>query len=191
MIRDQLDVTKHPVPVTLTEDDIISIFEGRFISKVYYLEDPQQANTAPTQPGEPFEIRAASEEEAIKEARQKGRLVLILRPANGDSCRRNWREGNVPGTILFASAKRMPVPALPPCLPYGNIPLYDPLLGPKIPEEECFHDGGDQKRRSASAMAANPTGLMLRILRSSSRPSRAGKLRPPIASAFAFRVSPH
>jgi hypothetical protein len=145
IIRDCLDVTKHPVPITLTEEDIGRIYDGSFVSKVYYLEDPQQALNVTTQPGEAVEMRASSEEEAIKEARQKGRIFAIVRAGERGYSPDELARSNVPGTILFAHAKSMPRPAAPPCMPYGNY-LFDPLLGPTLPKEEIFFDGGDTKR---------------------------------------------
>ena len=49
----------------------------------------------------------------------------------------------VPGTILFPGEQVLPPPAAPPCLPVACWPAYDPVLGPRCLEGECFHDGGD------------------------------------------------
>src|SRR5579862_191710 len=38
--RPGLNVAEHPVPIFLSEEDISRILEGRFLSKIYYLEDP-------------------------------------------------------------------------------------------------------------------------------------------------------
>src|SRR5262249_32855552 len=38
-------------------------------------------------------------------------------------------------------------PAFPPYLPWSCLALFDPRLGPRLPEEECLHNGGDGGRR--------------------------------------------
>ena len=49
------DVSKHPVPITFTDNDIDRIVEGKLITKVYYLEDPEQAFPIQGKAGEPLE----------------------------------------------------------------------------------------------------------------------------------------
>jgi uncharacterized repeat protein (TIGR01451 family) len=50
---------------------------------------------------------------------------------------------SVAGTILLPSEPALAPAAAPPCLPWACFPFYDPKLGPRCPDEECFHDGGD------------------------------------------------
>ncbi len=137
------DVAKHPVPIAITERDIDQILNGRFITKIYYLEDPESAIPIEGKAGEALENSANSEEDAITEARLRGRPMLILRIGERPSTKEELARENVPGTILFPGAKQMPMPAAPPIFPFGAVMLYDPLLGPKAAAEECLNDGGD------------------------------------------------
>ncbi|MCE9533923.1 MAG: DUF11 domain-containing protein [Planctomycetes bacterium] len=141
----QMNVADHPIRIVFTEDDIERILEGRFITRFYYLEDPHRAINGTQLPGIPIEINTPNEAEALKEARSRGRLLIIVRAGE-----RLWtpdelvRE-NVPGTIwLPKTMNGFPVPALPPALVHGGIPLFDPLSGPDCPTGECLFDGGDR-----------------------------------------------
>jgi hypothetical protein len=144
--RPGMNVADHPVPITFSEEDLGRILEGRMLTKVYFLEDPDKAVNAPLPPGVPLDISAGSEEEAIKEARARGRMVLIVRAGERMWTREELARENVPGTILFAGARSIPMPAFPPRIMHNGILLFDPLIGPKQYEGECLHDGGDHMR---------------------------------------------
>jgi uncharacterized repeat protein (TIGR01451 family) len=137
------DVWKHPVPISLTDRDIDRILGGRFVTKVYYLEDPTQAVPLQGTPGEALEGFAESEEDAISDARHRGRPMLILRVGERPFTKAELAFENVPGTILFPGVQIAPIPAAPPIFPFNGIPLYDPIWGPKAAAEECLKDGGD------------------------------------------------
>ena len=144
--RQSINITEHPVPLILTEEDISRILEGRYLSKIYFLEDPEQAVNGPVV-GIPVELTAVTEAEAIKEARARGRIMIVLRAGERTFSRQELAVENVPGTILFPGAKAFPTPACPPRLPFGGIPLFDPILGPAIAGgQECLFDGGDSQR---------------------------------------------
>ena len=72
------------MPIILTEDEVVRILEGRFVSKIYYLEDPEKAVNGPVI-GVPVEIGTVSEADAIKEARLNGRIMLIFRVGERNS----------------------------------------------------------------------------------------------------------
>ncbi len=143
--RPNMKVSEHPIPIVLSEEDIGRIIEGRFLAKIYYLEDPDKAVNGPQPLGVPMEASTTSEVEAIKEATERGRLMIIVRAGE-----RMWTDDelvreNVPGSIWIPSMmKSIPMPATSHCLPYCRIPLYDPLLGPKQLTGECLYDGGDR-----------------------------------------------
>lgn len=50
---------------------------------------------------------------------------------------------SIPGTILLPGQQALAMPTARPCIPWSGIRVYDPILGPRPPEEECLHDGGD------------------------------------------------
>jgi len=137
------DVSKHPVPITLTEHDLSRVLEGRLVTKVYYLEDPEQAAPISGVAGESLEGTAESDEEAIKDARARGRMMLIFRVGERPYTKEELAIENVEGTILLPGVRKLPVPARPPLLPFEGIIVYDPIIGAKGAGEECLKDGGD------------------------------------------------
>jgi uncharacterized repeat protein (TIGR01451 family) len=44
---------------------------------------------------------------------------------------------------LFAGEQRLPLPPVPPQVPWLHVPVYDPIIGAKRGNEECLPDGGD------------------------------------------------
>jgi hypothetical protein len=137
------DVSKHPVPILLTDHDITRVLDGRLVTKVYYLEDPEKALGVAGTAGEAIEANTDSEEAAIAEARVRGRPMLILRVGERPFSQEELAIENVPGTIVFPGAKSVPIPAAGPRFPFAGVMVYDPILGPKGTEEECLMDGGD------------------------------------------------
>ena len=137
------DVSKHPVPILLTDHDVNRVLDGRLVTKVYYLEDPEKALGVTGTAGEAIEANADTEEAAIQEARARGRPMLIFRVGERPYTKEELAVENVPGTVLLPGARTVPVPATLPRFPFAGVMVYDPLLGPKAAEEECLMDGGD------------------------------------------------
>jgi uncharacterized repeat protein (TIGR01451 family) len=143
--KPNLNPADHPVPIFLAEDDVERILEGRFVTKVYYLEDPNQAVNGPQPLGVPLEESAVSEEEAVKEARKRGRLMIIVRAGERLWTPEELATENVPGTVWIPSkSPAIPIPVAAPTLPFTGVAFFDPLLGPKQLTGECLHDGGDR-----------------------------------------------
>jgi Domain of unknown function DUF11 len=143
------DVSKHPVPIAFTGDDINRALEGRMVTKVYYLEDPEKAMAIAGKAGEALESPAESDEQAIEDARHRGRPMLIVRLGERPATTEELAAENVPGTILFPGARTMPIPPVPPMLPFQGVIVYDPIIGAKGASEECLKDGGDVGPRAA------------------------------------------
>ncbi len=57
-------------------------------------------------------------------------------------------QSTVSGTILYPGEKVMAHPSRPPCLLWDCRSFFDPQVGPKHLDEECLHDGGDQRNRA-------------------------------------------
>ena len=143
------DVSKHPVPIAFTPDDIGRALEGRLVTKVYFLENPETALPVAGRPGEALEGPAETVEQAIDQARRRGRPMLVVRLGERPATAEELAAENVPGTILFPGAKTLPVPPVPPLLPFQGIIVYDPIIGAKGAGEECLKDGGDTGPRAA------------------------------------------
>src|SRR5262245_27878668 len=137
------DVSKHPVPILLTDHDVNRVLDGRLVTKVYYLEDPEKALGVTGTAGVALESATESEWEAVREARERGRPMLIVRVGERPYTNDELAAENVAGTILFPGVKTPPIPALPPRFPFAGILVYDPIIGAKGAGEECLKDGGD------------------------------------------------
>ncbi len=135
----------YPIPLALSEADIERVLKGVVITKVVYLEDPEKALPAEVGRDAAIEMPDTTEADAIKEALANGRLMAIMRVGNLKPTAEQLQPFAVDGTILLPGEKRLKSPALPPSLPIGLCPMYDPLGGPKGPKEECFVDGGDKE----------------------------------------------
>lgn len=133
-----------PTPLLLTANDIERALLGAVITKAIYLEDPEKAIPAQFGLNTPDEMPVDTEEQAIKQAIANGRLVAILRIGSRPPEAEWLKMTAIDGTILLPGQGHLKSPAVPPTLPYYAVKLFDPLLGPKGPGEECFTDGGDK-----------------------------------------------
>jgi uncharacterized repeat protein (TIGR01451 family) len=149
----KLNAANYPAPVVLTEADIESVMAGNLICKAIYLENPDRAVPATMSPTLPMELDLPPGSNLLTEAQDRGRLMILVRiggrmlVSDEELCRQA-----VPGTILFPGEKVLMPAAVPPYLSSltlpARVPFYDPHLGPKPPEEECLHDGGDHGNRA-------------------------------------------
>ncbi len=134
----------YPLPLVFSQADIEKVLSGVVITKVIYLEDPEKA--LPTEVGRdfPVEMPDASDAAAVKSALANGRLMAIVRVGNLKPTVDQLRPYAIDGTILLPGEKYLRSPLAAPVFPFWACPMYDPLLGPKGPKEECFLDGGDK-----------------------------------------------
>jgi uncharacterized repeat protein (TIGR01451 family) len=134
----------YPIPLLFTQGDIDRALAGAVITKVIYLEDPEKALPTTIPLDSPVELPDASEQQAIKAAIDNGRLVAIVRLGAKIPPPELLQVMAIDGTILMPGEKYLRAPLLPPVFRWFACPLFDPILGPKPPKEECFVDGGDK-----------------------------------------------
>jgi uncharacterized repeat protein (TIGR01451 family) len=135
----------YPIPLVFTQADIDQVLRGGLLTKVIYLEDPEKALPAATNPNFPIETPDASATEAIKNANANGRLMAIVRLGNRKPAIQELQTVANSGTMLLPGERYLKAPLLEPRYQYWAVPFYDPLRGSKIPTEECFPNGGDKK----------------------------------------------
>jgi len=145
--RPDMKYMDYPLPLVFTLGDIERVLSGALLTKVVYLEDPEKAIPAEVQPDQPIEMPDETERAAIKSALENGRLMAIVRLGNRKPTPEQLQTVAVDGTILFPGEKHLKAPILPPVFPYWTCPFYDPIIGPRLPREECFTDGGDKGPR--------------------------------------------
>ena len=137
-----------PVPVALSNEDIAMAQDGVLITKVFYLENPEESAGPTPIPGLPFELDLGPGGDPWAEARAHGRLVLVLRLGERQAGHEQLAGEAIGGTVLFPGDKALPPAALPPVRPWDCWRVYDPVLGPKPHTEECLCDGGDAGLRA-------------------------------------------
>ncbi len=142
--RPDMKYMDHPIPLVFSAADIERVIKGAVVTKVIYLEDPEKALRAEVAPDSPVEMPDASDDAALKAALANGRLMAIVRVGNLKPTLEQLKSYTVEGTILLPGEKFLKSPVAPPLMPYLAHPLYDPLLGPRVPKEEYFVDGGDR-----------------------------------------------
>lgn len=70
---------RFPIPIVFNDDDVRLAMDGMFVTRVVYVEDPQQAIAGKQQPGEQLWHDAGSEANALEVADRLGRPVAIVR----------------------------------------------------------------------------------------------------------------
>jgi uncharacterized repeat protein (TIGR01451 family) len=137
-----------PAPVNITDQDVIAAVQGALITKVVYVESPYRAAPMATPADEPLVTQMPARADLLAEAHELGRPVLVLRLGQRPFTQEEMACQTTPGTILLPGMGALGPPAGPPQLPVVCWPWYDPIHGPRGPEEEVIRDGGDQGLRA-------------------------------------------
>lgn len=133
-----------PATVPISREDIDAALAGSLVTKVIYLEDPDRAEPTPTRPGEILETPYPVNADLLKEARSRGRVMVVLHLGGRTPTADELAAQNVFGTMLLPGQRVISPAMAPPSLPYLKPGFYDPYHGPGPLEEECLHDGGDR-----------------------------------------------
>jgi uncharacterized repeat protein (TIGR01451 family) len=142
----QIHAADYPAPVVLTAQDLDRALAGVMVTKVIYLEHPDHAVPVSTKSDEPLETMVSADRDPVAEARSMGRPMVIVRFGERQVSEDELIDCSTPDTILMPGDKALSRPRVGPMLPWACVPVYDPKLGPKFPDEECLHDGGDSGR---------------------------------------------
>lgn len=148
-----------PATVDLTPADLESAAAGSVVTKVIYLENPDRAEPRATRPGQILETDVGRARDIYDEARNRGRIMVVVHLGERVPTVEELVSTNVPGTILFPGEKVVALPAGPPVIPLASKPFFDPLHGPRPLDEECLHDGGDRMRPAGFDLQGNLAGV--------------------------------
>jgi uncharacterized repeat protein (TIGR01451 family) len=154
-----LNAAKFPAPVIFTEADLDAAMEGGLVTKVIYLEHPDRAAPTAATPDFPLETDVPPCPDPFAAAWEFGRPVLIVRLGERAVDEQELAQCATPGTVLMPGEHALAPARLPPCLPYFGWEFIDPHLGPRGPEEECLHDGGDRGLKAGIDGNGNLVGL--------------------------------
>jgi hypothetical protein len=71
--------TSYPIPINLDQDDLLAAMEGRLVTRVIFLEDPQTAVPLQQSTSGPSAIDVPEYQDPLQIADLRGRTVAILR----------------------------------------------------------------------------------------------------------------
>lgn len=134
---------EHPAPIVFSAEDINHVLHGAMVTKVVFLECPDLAIAEATKPNEPIVLETTPGGDPLTDARARGRPVMIIRLGERQYSDREMALQAIRGTILLPDERFLQPAAARPWIPFGCLPVVDPVLGPKPLEEECVKDGGD------------------------------------------------
>jgi uncharacterized repeat protein (TIGR01451 family) len=154
----QTTADAYPLSITLTETDIEQALSGAVVTKVFFVENVEKALPQATTPEQVLAYDVPPERDPFQEALTLGRPVLVMRFGEKQLTPQEAAQQNVPGTILQPGDKALGPPALPPSIPCLTH-LFDPVLGPRPPDDECLHDGGDRGQRAGIGADGRLHGL--------------------------------
>jgi uncharacterized repeat protein (TIGR01451 family) len=157
--RNGLNYWEFPAPITFSELDLARAALGAQVTKIIYLEDPKKAVPFASKPEEPLEFNEDSPEIARAAAHDSGRVVAIVTIGDRVPDAAELTANAIANTILLPGETTLAAPAAPPPLVWSAVPLYDPIIGPKPPVEECITDGGDKGDRLGFNNAGKIGGL--------------------------------
>lgn len=159
LVQHSMKYMDYPAALVFSADDIERVIAGAMITKVVYLEDPEKAIPAEARANSPIEVTADTEAEAVKAAVENGRLVAVVRLGDREPPADELQAVAIPNTILLPGETKLASPPVPPTLTWYSVPLFDPILGPKLATEECTLDGGDRGKRMGIGPDGNLAGL--------------------------------
>ena len=133
----------NPLPLVFRQDEIERALRGAYFTKVYALEHPDHAEPLATKSDDPIQNDVPPDRDLLAEAWARGRPMLIVRLSDRQVPDEVLAANAIAGTMLLPKDCWLPAPDQPPCVPWASVQITDPVLGPRYPEEECFHDGGD------------------------------------------------
>lgn len=145
--RPGMKYMEYPAVVGVNKSDVQVALRGGLVSKVIYLENPEKALPLEQKANDPLEVSADDEREALDLAREGGRVVAVLRVGGRVPTRQELGEAYIDGTALLPGETALGRPNVPPPMDCTAVPLYDPILGPKVSGDECFPNGGDRGPR--------------------------------------------
>jgi uncharacterized repeat protein (TIGR01451 family) len=164
----EIDPGKYPIRVVFTDEELWGVIDrGRLVTKVIYLEDPEQAIPLKLQKDQIPQVTLNPTEEPLKVAQALGRVMAIVRIGGRRPTPEELQAGATGDVVLdsVASIGNIHCPFSNPggeacSLPCGPVCGTPPPPGrPWLPKDEYLCDGGDQGTPAAVAGDGNLRGI--------------------------------
>jgi len=116
---------RFPIPIELTEDDLRLAAEGKFVTRVIYLEDPFRAVPVAEHEGHQGWFDVGPGRDPLAAADEMGRPVAIVRmggrlPAAGEAPEEGFCFGSPPAQRYPSQVKQLPPPPPPKARPSSS-----------------------------------------------------------------------
>ncbi len=148
-----------PAPIRIHRLEIESALKGNLVTKVIYLENSEKAESVSTTIDNPIESYVPLDSNLVEEARDRGRIMVILRIGGKSIDERELFANAIPGTVQLESEKFLSHPKHPPIIPHESFSFFDPKLGPRFNKEELLFDGGDHYPKAGYDTQGNLQGV--------------------------------
>ena len=155
-----IDPARYPIRIQLTEEDIDNVLRnGRLVTEIVYLEDPEQALPLHMPKDESPVVTLSPSEDAMKVAQALGRPMAIVQIGNRAPTAEDldgsaiYPIAPVPCPFVASGGNTCPVA----CGPVTGTP--PPPGRSWLPRDEFLCDGGDQKATAATAGNGNLRGI--------------------------------
>lgn len=133
-----------PAALVFRDQDMEAVRNGSLVTKLVVLERPEAALPMTSTRDEPLEIDVPSQGNAVNEAELRGKTLMVVHLGQRQYSPQEMAEQAILGTLLMPGEKVLPMPRLPPLVPFACWPIYDPVAGAADPNEEMkLWDGGD------------------------------------------------
>jgi uncharacterized repeat protein (TIGR01451 family) len=144
LLANRLRNPEFPAGLVFRDEDFNSVQAGAMVTKVVVLERPDTAIPQASKANEPLQIDVAPGQDPFAEGRQHGQPLMALRMGQREVTTKELAAQGMSGTVLMPGERVLPLPRVPPWVPWHCYPVYDPILGPPDPSHHiAICDGGD------------------------------------------------
>lgn len=149
---------RHVATITWTNDELDQAVAGKLVTKILYIEDPEQASPIASSADSPIVTIAEPGDDILRLALKKGRPVARVTIGSRSVDELDWERSAVVGTVWRVGKEAPSAPVSPPYIPLCPI-QPDPLHGPACPQNEIVRDGGDKYPRATIGSQAQAVGV--------------------------------
>src|SRR5579859_4180227 len=144
LLANRLRNAEFPAALIFREEDFHSVRAGSLVTKVIVLERPDTAIPQASKADDPLQIDVAPNQDPLVAAQMHGQALLVMRLGQLEVTSKELAAEGKSGTILMPGERVLPLPRIPPGVPWTCYPVYDPILGPPDASHPItIYDGGD------------------------------------------------
>lgn len=163
----EIDPGKYPIRVVFTDEELWDVVDnGRLVTKVIYLEDPEQALPIKFPKDRIPSVKVGAAEDPVRVAAALGRVIAIVRiggrrPTVEEIHAGATGDAGLDGLAAMGSGRCAFACGGTPCtLPSGPAcPPLEPGTRPTLPRDEYLCDGGDRGAKAGVGPGGSLRGI--------------------------------